>query len=157
MQRMTITLDDALVEQFDEFRNAHGYDNRSEAFRDILRDRLGAEHLATETSGDCVASLTYVFDHHERDLASRLTRASHTHHDLVVSTLHVHLDHDNCMESTVLRGPIRRVKEFANGMTTQPGVRHARLNILPVVLREEAHGHSPSETPHSHLHVEPLN
>jgi CopG family transcriptional regulator, nickel-responsive regulator len=157
MQRVTISLDETLVEQFDEFRAVHGYGNRSEAFRDLLRERLGSDRLTRDVGGDCVASLTYVFDHHERELASRLTRASHDNHDLVVSTLHVHLDHDNCMETTVLRGPVRRVREFADGLTTQPGVRHSQLNILPVELREEAHGHGPMDAPHRHLHAEPLN
>jgi CopG family nickel-responsive transcriptional regulator len=156
MQRITITLDDDLVEQFEDLRRRQGYGNRSEAFRDLIRDRLAAEQLEQPGEGHCLATLTYVYDHHERDLASRMTRAQHEHHDLTVSTLHVHLDHDNCMETVVLRGPMERVRGFANAVTAQPGVRHAKLQILPVAVREQTHGHGSDDESPRHLHLEPL-
>jgi len=156
MQRITITLDDHLVEQFETFLAQQGYRNRSEAFRDMVRERLAAERLAQPESGHCLANLTYVYDHHERDLAARMTQVQHDHHDLTVSTLHVHLDHDNCMETVVLRGPVERVREFANTVIAQPGVRHAKLQILPVSVHEALHGHGGEHGSRRHLHVEPM-
>ena len=156
MQRITITLDEKLVEQFETFRKRHGYGNRSEAFRDLVRERLDVEHLERGPGIDCIATLTYVYNHHERELATRMTQVQHDHHDLTVSTLHVHLDHHNCLEAVVLRGPLDRVQGFANEVIAQPGVRHAKLHILPVTVREQAHGHGASSEPHAHIHVEPM-
>ncbi|MGA7981838.1 MAG: nickel-responsive transcriptional regulator NikR [Chromatiaceae bacterium] len=157
MQRITITLDDHLVREFETFREERGYRNRSEAIRDLIRERLGAERLEKTPGGNCLASLTYVYNHHERELAARLTQAHHDHHDLAISTLHVHLDHDNCMETVVLRGPVGRVQGFANSVIAQAGVRHGRLYILPATLTEQAHGHATTDQPHRHVHLEPIS
>lgn len=157
MQRITITLDDDLVEQFETFRKERGYANRSEAFRDLIRHRLGDEHLAAREDGDCLATLTYVYNHHQRELACRMTQLSHDHHDLAVSTLHVHLDHDNCMETVVLRGGLERVRAFADRVMAQTGVRHGRLYLLPVKASEQTHGHGDQPESARHLHIEPLS
>ena len=156
MQRVTITLDDDLNTAFERFREARGYGNRSEAIRDLIRERLESERLATEPSGPCIATLSYVYNHHERELAARLTQAHHHHHDLAVSTLHVHLDHDHCLETVVLRGPSDRVRAFADAVIAQPGVRNGRLSLLPVRAAEEAHRHGADGTAPPHLHLEPL-
>jgi CopG family transcriptional regulator, nickel-responsive regulator len=156
MQRITITLDDDLVEQFEAFRKECGYSNRSEAFRDLVRERLESERLAHSGDGDCLATLIYVYNHHQRELPARMTEVSHDHHDLTVSTLHVHLSHEECMETAVLRGPIKRVQRFANGVIAQPGIRHGKLYLLPIRAAEEAHHHGESERPHRHLHLEPI-
>lgn len=155
MQRITITLDDHLVEQFEEFIRQAGYSNRSEAFRDLVRERLQSDRLTQDPEGDCIATLTYVYSHDQRDLATRVTGISHGHHDLTVSTLHVHLSHDDCMETAVLRGPTGRVQAFANALIAQPGVRHGRLYVLPIVATEETHGHGEGSHSHPHLHLEP--
>jgi CopG family nickel-responsive transcriptional regulator len=157
MQRITITLDDDLLAQFEDIRKQRGYGNRSEAFRDLIRDRLGAEQLTAVDSGDCIATLSYVYNHHQRELAARMTRLSHDHHDLTVSTLHVHLDHDNCMETVVLRGPAERVHAFADAVIAQPGVRHGKLHLVPVSASAEAHGHGDQGPSHRHLHLEPMS
>jgi CopG family nickel-responsive transcriptional regulator len=156
MQRITITLDDALDEEFEQFRAARGYDNRSEAIRDLIRARLEAERLHQEPAGECVANLTYVYNHHERELATRLTRSHHDHHDLAIATLHVHLDHDNCLETVLLRGPADRVRAFADSVVAQPGVRNGRLYILPVEISEQQHRHGDRDGGHRHLHLKPI-
>jgi CopG family nickel-responsive transcriptional regulator len=156
MQRITITLDDDLVEQFEGFLSNAGYGNRSEAFRDLVRERLESDRLMQGPEGDCIATLTYVYSHSQRDLASRVTEIAHGHHDLTVSTLHVHLSHDDCMETAVLRGPISRVQGFANALIAQPGVRHGRLYVLPIRATEEAHDHGEAGRPYRHLHLEPM-
>jgi CopG family nickel-responsive transcriptional regulator len=155
MQRFTITLDEQLVEAFEQFMASRGYRNRSEAIRDLIRERLGTEQLEQTPRGDCMASLTYVYNHHERELASRLTQTQHDHHDLVVSTLHVHLDHHNCMETVILRGPLDRVQGFAHATISQSGVRHGRLNILPVKITQAAHPHGSTAQPNRHVHIAP--
>ena len=157
MQRFTITLDDRLVTDFERFMAARGYQNRSEAIRDLIRERLGAEQIEQAPKGDCMANLTYVYNHHERELATRLIHAQHDHHDLVVSTLHVHLDHDHCLETVVLRGPLNRVREFADGLITQPGVRHGRLYVLPVTMTQDAHRHGITGQPQRHSHIAPIS
>ncbi len=157
MQRITITLDDDLVAELEAFLGARGYGNRSEAIRDLIRERLDAERLGEDPSGDCLASLTYVYNHHERELAARLTNAHHAHHDLTVSTLHVHLDHDNCMETVVLRGAADRVAAFADAVIAQPGVRHGRLHRFAVRATEAEHAHGEADHGHRHLHLEPIS
>ena len=157
MQRMTITLDDDLVADFEKYLADNGYQNRSEAIRDLLRQRIDEQRLAENPSGNCLANLTYVFNHHERDLASRLTERHHAHHDLNIATLHVHLDHHNCMESVVLRGPLKRVQAFANATIAEPGVRHGNLYVLPVKIAAQKHRHGSDPQAHRHVHVQPTS
>lgn len=157
MQRMTITLDDDLAADFEKYLADHGYQNRSEAIRDLIRQRVDEQRLTEKPSGNCLASLTYVFNHHERELASRLTESHHAHHDLHIATLHVHLDHDNCMETVVLRGSVNRVEAFANATIAQPGVRHGNLYVLPVKIAEQNHTHGPDFRAHRHVHMQPTS
>jgi CopG family nickel-responsive transcriptional regulator len=161
MQRITITLDDALTEAFEGYLARRGYGNRSEAIRDLIRDRLHQEQRSGDPKGICVATLSYVYNHHQRELASRLTSAHHQHHDLTVSTMHVHLSHDHCLETVILRGPGHRVQAFADAVIAQPGVHHGHLAILPVQASEEAHRHQADDPAADagtdpHLHLEPL-
>ncbi len=103
MQRVTITLDDDLLETLDSLSQRRGYNNRSEAIRDILRSALAQE--ATQQHGtQGFAVLSYVYEHEKRDLASRIVSTQHHHHDLSVATLHVHINHDDCLEIAVLKG-----------------------------------------------------
>ena len=128
MDRFTVSLNEDLMAQFDEYIHHRGYKNRSEALRDILRDRLEGERLKEADNGNgkghCVACLSYIYNHHERELSRRLTQAGHSHHNLVQSTLHVHLDHDNCMEVVILQGRTSDVKNHANAITAETGMRH---------------------------------
>lgn len=157
MQRISITLDDELVREFETYLTDRGYRNRSEAMRDLIRARLDSERLARQPQGACVANLTYVYNHRERELAARLTRTQHAHHHLAVSTLHVHLDHDNCLETVVLRGPVEQVQQFANAVIAAPGVRHGKLYLLSVEVSEQRHGHGDAAPPHSHVHLKPID
>ena len=157
MQRITITVDDDLLTQFDTFRDRKSYENRSEAFGDLLRERLDRDRVETGAISHCVASLTYVYNHEERELARRLTRAQHDHHDLALSTLHVHLDHENCLETVVLRGAIDAVRDFANRVISQPGVRHGNLHIVPAQVQVGEHRHGEAEEALPHVHSHPTN
>lgn len=154
MERFTVSLDGDLLAQFEQYMQRRGYANRSEAVRDILRERLEQERLEQDgEKGHCVACLSYIYNHHERELARRVTEAQHAHHDLVRSTLHVHLDHENCMEVTVLEGETAAVRRFANALTAETGVRHGHLSAVPVEL--EAHGRRDSHGRHGHRHARP--
>jgi CopG family transcriptional regulator, nickel-responsive regulator len=141
MQRLTITIDDDLVAEVDEFIAQRGYANRSEAFRDLVRS--GLEHAGDHTIGNrqCIATLSYIYDHAARELPKRLTRDFHDHHDLAQTTLHVHVDHDSCLEVTVLRGRGAEVKAFAEHVIAERGVRHGHVVILPIEP-SSAHRHT---------------
>lgn len=154
MQRTTITLDDDLMTRLDEFMTERGYANRSEAMRDLVRSGLEQVTLEASPQAHCLGAAIYVYDHESRELSSRLTRAAHQHHDLSLATLHVHLDHDSCMEVTVLRGAVEEVRHFADHVIAERGVRHGRLVLVPVEGRTETHSHGDSHAaPHEHLHV----
>lgn len=140
MKRLTMSLDDALADAFEAIVRDKGYANRSEAFRDLLRQDLGSKQLAAAPQGPCLATLSYVYNHHQRQLAARLNELQHEHHELTVSTMHAHLDHEHCIETVILRGNSAAVQRFADAMTTQPGVSHGNLHMIPVAL-DHAHGH----------------
>ena len=145
MTRLTMSLDDKLADAFEALVQDRGYENRSEAFRDLLRQDLGNVRLRDRPDEPCVATLSYVYNHHQRQLALRLTDLQHDHHELTVSTTHVHLDHEHCVETVILRGKTAQVRSFAESVITQPGVSHGNLHLVPMAVR-----HS-----HGHAHLEP--
>ena len=145
MERFTISLDEPLAQEFDALIRARGYANRSEAVRDMLRSELEKDRLARQDAPYCVASLSYVYNHHERRLAERLTDLQHHAHDLVVSSMHVHLDHDHCLETLFLRGDTHEVRGIAEKISAERGVRHAALNLVPVETEAVLH----------HVHTRP--
>jgi CopG family transcriptional regulator, nickel-responsive regulator len=156
MERFTISLDEDLAREFDKLIARHGYRNRSEAVRDLLRGQLEAARQTGAGSDYCVANLSYVYNHHERALAERLTELQHNHHDLTVATLHAHLDHENCLESVILKGPTKAVRAFADAMSAERGVRHGNLNVVSVEkdARRHHHGYAPRHAA-THLHLKP--
>ena len=156
MERVTISLDDGLLAEFDDYIKRKGYENRSEAIRDLLRHSLEADRLAEDRAEQSVACLSYVYNHHQRELTRRLASAQHAHHDLVLSTLHVHLDHDNCLEMAVLQGHTGDVRAFAEATIAETGVRHGNLHLVPVdmVHDHHDHGHHHHGHPH-HVHSHP--
>jgi len=141
MERFTISMEDDLAQQLDQYISEKGYSNRSEALRDIIRDRLESTRLANDQSGNCVASLSYVYNHHESELAGKITSTHHDHHELTHATMHIHLDHDNCLETVILKGPINRIRTFSNTIKAATGVRHGHLHMVPVEVEETAHSH----------------
>lgn len=139
MQRFTISLEDELADQFTAWIKRHGYDNRSEAVRDLVREQLAAEQLGQAEPPHCIASVVYVYDHHERELGRRLTRQQHQHHDLGVSTLHVHLDESECLEVAVLRGAGSAVRAQAEALIAERGVRNGSIHLVPVAAPHHSH------------------
>ena len=150
MRRLTISVDDDLADTFDRLVKEKGYGNRSEAFRDLVRGALGEAVIRGGTAKHCVGALSYVYNHHERQLASRLTSMQHEHHDVAVSTMHAHLDHENCIETVILRGPTEAVMRFAESVMAQSGVRHGTFHPIPIEIE------APGPRQHRHVHARPV-
>jgi CopG family nickel-responsive transcriptional regulator len=130
MQRVTITIEDELLAEVDDLVVRRGYQNRSEALRDLTR--AGMRQIDPPVPGAaCVAALLYVYDHARRDLPNRLANEFHDHHDLNVATLHVHLDAESCLEVAVLKGTTEDVRHMADHVIAERGVRHGQLIVLP--------------------------
>jgi CopG family nickel-responsive transcriptional regulator len=126
VQRCSLSLEPDLLRAFDSYSEERGYATRSEAIRDLIRDRLVAR--AWETPGaTVVGTLTLVYDHHATDVSQALTTMQHDHHDAVICTTHVHLNEHDCLEVTVLRGKGAEVQSLANRLLAFKGVKHGRL------------------------------
>lgn len=152
MQRVTISVDDNMAKAIDDYMARSGYTNRSEAMRDLVRDAL-VEKKAIDETRDCVAAVSYVYDYDGRDLAMRLDKAQHEHHDLTISSMRTRLDHKFCMEVTMLKGPTGAVRKLAEATIAERGVRFGQINLVPV--RSDGHRHSHGEHGHSHEHSSP--
>ena len=152
MERFTISLDESLARQFDELIATRGYQNRSEAVRDLIRGAIESDRQRATPTGQCIANLSYLYNHHERELAERLTGLQHDHHDLTVAAMHTHLDHENCLESVILKGPTAEVRQFADALTAERGVRHGQLNVIALEIE---HHHAHDEDGEAHVHFRP--
>jgi CopG family transcriptional regulator, nickel-responsive regulator len=130
-ERFTVSLEAELAREFDAFMARKGSRNRSEAVRDLIREALAREQLDKQPEAECLGVLTYLYNHHERELSKRLTEAHHAHHNLTVTTLHMHLDHDHCLEAVLLRGPGSQIESFGDSVMARPGIRHGRLYRIP--------------------------
>ncbi|WP_394780939.1 nickel-responsive transcriptional regulator NikR [Undibacterium sp.] len=148
MRRLTISVDDDLADAFDQMVERKGYLNRSEAFRDLVRKQLDETDLEEGKAKWCMATVSYVYDHHERQLANRLTQMQHEHHELAVTSQHVHLDHDNCLETVVLKGRLADVRACADAIISQTGVRHGNVHIVPVEIKKNKY----LQVAHTHVH-----
>jgi len=149
LSRIGIALDSDLLKSFDHSIEKSGYTNRSEAFRDLIRDRLVRETTAAPDA-IVVGTVTLIFDHHAHGVTEKLTEVQHEHHDLVVSTSHAHLDLDSCLEVLIVHGKAARVEHFADLLIGLKGVQHGRLVMtVPTHALDtgEEHGHA-----HEHAH-----
>lgn len=127
LTRFGVSLDEELLEPFDALCAVKGYSNRSEAIRDLIRKALVAEEWQ-QADGQGAGTLTLVYDHHKNDLARRLTQMQHDEHDIIIATLHVHLDHHNCLEVLILKGEAARVRALANKLISCKGVKHGTFS-----------------------------
>jgi CopG family nickel-responsive transcriptional regulator len=128
LSRIGVAIDSELLEKFDGMIAQRGYTNRSEAFRDIIRDEL-VEKAWESPESPVVGTVTLVYDHHVRLLNEKLTSLQHDFHHSILSTLHVHLDHDHCLEVLVVRGKAGEVQKVADTLISTKGVKHGRLTI----------------------------
>lgn len=142
LSRIGIALDSDLLKRFDKSIARRGYTNRSEAFRDLIRDRLVAEQTAVP-SATVVGTVTLIYDHHVPGLPEKLMELQHEHHDLVVSTSHAHLDYDSCLEVLIVHGKSARVEQFADLLIGMKGVQHGKLVMTtPATPLKHSHNHS---------------
>ncbi len=128
LSRIGVAIDTDLLDKFDGLIAQRGYTNRSEAFRDLIRDEL-VEKAWESPDSQVVGTVTLVYDHHVRMLSDKLTDIQHDFHRSILSTLHVHLDHDNCLEVLVVRGKAADVRKVADALISTKGVKHGRLTI----------------------------
>lgn len=124
--RFGISLDEKLLANFDQLIEDKSYMNRSEAIRDLIRAALVEERLGSEEQ-EAVGTVTLVYNHHVRDLSEKLTEHQHSHHEQIVSALHVHLDAHNCLEVLIIRGEVRVIKQIADELIGVKGVKHGKL------------------------------
>jgi CopG family nickel-responsive transcriptional regulator len=128
LSRIGVAIDTGLLEKFDRLIAQRGYTNRSEAFRDLIRDEL-VEQTWESPESQVMGTVTLVYDHHVRLLNEKLTGIQHDFHHSILSTLHVHLDHDNCLEVLVVRGKSADVRKVADALISAKGVKHGRLTV----------------------------
>ncbi len=129
LARFGVSIDDDLLAAFDHLCERRGYANRSEALRDLIRKELNADQWGE--SGQASGTLTLVYDHHKHDLAKKIMAIQHDCHETIVATMHVHLDHDNCMECLALKGDAKQVRMLADRLTTCRGVKYGVFNRAP--------------------------
>jgi len=146
LSRIGISIDSELLCRFDRFIAGRGYENRSEAFRDLIRDRMVGSAVVAPNAY-VVGAVTLIYDHHTRLLPEKLTDIQHEHHEVIISTLHAHLDHDSCLEVIALRGKSGAVQGLADRLISTKGVQHGRLVMsAPEVLSHRSNHH------HHHKH-----
>lgn len=124
--RFGVSLPDRLLQRFDRDIEKKGYANRSEAIRDLIRQSL-VDSEWDRSSGETAAAVVLVYDHHQRGLTGRLTSEQHEHHDNIISTLHAHLDHDNCIEVVLLKGPAQKIKSISQRLSSAKHVKLGRF------------------------------
>jgi CopG family transcriptional regulator, nickel-responsive regulator len=125
LSRFSVSLDAELLRRFDAQCRSRGYPTRSKAVADLIRESL--VHAEWKSGREVAAAIVMVYDHHKRDLSHRLTHVQHDAHHLIVSSQHVHLDHDNCLEVVIVRGRPREVEDLANTLKATKGVKYASL------------------------------
>lgn len=132
--RFGVSLDETLLGEFDALCEKRGYPNRSEAIRDLIRKSLVEEEWQDKDT-EVAATLTLIYDHHRSDLAQRITAVQHEEHHMVITTLHVHLDHNNCLEVIVLKGKVEMIRSFAERLTSTKGVIYGNLSLATMANR----------------------
>ena len=128
LSRIGVAINEELLARFDKLISARGYTNRSEAFRDLIRNELVNE-VAGAADSEVFGTVTLAYDHHTRLISERLNELQHEHHKAVISAIHVHLDQDNCLEVILVRGKSSLVQKLANSLIATKGVKHGRYSI----------------------------
>ena len=127
LQRFSVSLDKDLLSKFDDYIQEHGYNNRSEAVRDLIRK--GFVKQEWDSNSWVVGVVTLVFDHHKPQLQERVTELQHRYYHIITSSTHVHMDHDNCLEVTIAKGKASEVQELAQGLIALRGVKDGSLTM----------------------------
>lgn len=125
--RFGVSLDSELLRKFDQLIREKNYSNRSEAFRDLIREELVAKEW--EAGGEVAGAITLIYDHHHRELLNKITDLQHDSQHVIISTQHVHLDHSNCLEIVAVRGKPEDVKKLAEMLKSIKGIKHCTLSM----------------------------
>ncbi len=134
--RFGVAVERPLLEAFDQHLARRGYENRSEALRDLVRAELARD--AWDRGEEAVATISIIYDHHVRELTERLVEIQHDHGDRVISTTHVHLDHDLCLEVVLAKGPANVLKRLADRIIGAKGVISGEVSGMSIVGRRAA-------------------
>lgn len=149
--RFGISMPQTLIEQFDAMILEQGYDNRSEAIRDLVRKALLAPSQI-QADSQAAGTIVMVYDHHVSDLPMVLTELQHEYHQEINSTLHIHLNQRQCLEIIVVRGIVHRLRELQQRIQVQKGVFYAELSVTHVDSSADGHTHSHGHDHHHHTH-----
>jgi len=134
LQRFGVSIGEALLDKFDKLIAEQGYTNRSEAIRDLIRNRLvETEFERSSDARSSIGTITLVYDHHTREIGDVLTGIAHYHHDLIISTMHAHLTHNSCLEVILVKGCGKEIRAFADHVISIRGVKHGKLVITGLV------------------------
>lgn len=125
--RFGVSLDETLLNKFDKINKKKGYANRSEAIRDLLREELVKQEW-TE-SNDVAGTITLVYDHHTRGLNNKLIEIQHNYTDMIISSQHIHIDHDNCLEIIILKGSPKKMEKISSQLKSTKGIKHCSLTM----------------------------
>jgi CopG family nickel-responsive transcriptional regulator len=129
IERVGVSLEKELLGAFDKLIAGKGYQSRSEAIRDLIRQQLSSDRLSNEKA-EAVAAVVLVYDHHATAIMERLTELQHSHFIKTISSLHIHLDHHDCLEVIVLRGKVGEINRMGDKLVSIKGVKLGRINLL---------------------------
>jgi len=149
LYRFGVSLDKALIDAFDRYVEAAKYTNRSEAIRDMIREKLVLKKR--DDNGLVAGAIVMTYDHHRHELAENLMDTQHDFQSIVISTQHVHLDHDHCLEIIAVRGRAAEVESLAANLRSYLGVEHLSVSLSAFGAHEHEPAHEPTHT-HSHEH-----
>ncbi len=127
--RFGVSLDHHLLDDFDRIVKRRKYATRSEALRDLIRDQLVSEEWSSDTDREAIATITFVYDHHVPDLSRKLTHIQHDFQGNIMAGMHVHLDHEHCLEVLVVKGKGSEIRKVADAMISVKGVKHGKLTM----------------------------
>jgi CopG family nickel-responsive transcriptional regulator len=125
--RFGVSLEEALLHNFDSLIKKRKYTNRSEAIRDLIRQELLKKDL--EEDREVAGAITFIYDHHQRDLLHKIIDVQHDHQHIIQSSQHIHLDHHNCLEIVAVKGNSGKVKKLADTLNALKGVKHGSLSV----------------------------
>ncbi|ACI19256.1 nickel-responsive transcriptional regulator NikR [Dictyoglomus thermophilum] len=130
--RFGVSVEEDLLENFDKIIENKGYNSRSEAIRDLMRDYIIKEKWNIK-SEKVAGSISLIYEHDVYGLSEKLTDIQHHYHDVIISTLHVHLDEKNCMEVILVRGKVEKIKKLYNEISSLKWVRHTNISITDII------------------------
>lgn len=125
--RFGVSIDDSLLERYDGYIAGRGYATRSEALRDLIRDALIQNRIEVKSKTKALGSLTLVYDHHSRNLLQEMTEIQHNYHSLILSVMHLHVGHDDCMEVIALKGLVSDIVSLSNSLLSLKGIKNGKL------------------------------